>query len=390
MNIIEVHDAASRKAFIDMPVDIYRDYPHWVRPWNHEIEAVFDEKKNKFFKHGSVTRWILKDDAGKVIGRVAAFINEKEAQTFEQPTGGMGFFECINNQEAAFLLFDTCKAWLEERGMEAMDGPINFGERNSWWGLLVEGYDIPPNYQFNYHPPYYRELFEAYGFQMYYQQFCYTRRLEDPLSETVRAQAERLFNKKGYHFKTLDFRNIDYFIDATVEIYNAAWVNHETFKPMKRNHIANLFKMLKPVADPKLALFAFYNETPIGFFVCIPDLNPIVAKLNGKFNWPSKLKFKYHQIRGTSRVFFGILFGVVPRYQGRGITNAFARLMQINSLESGKYDTFEMGWLGDFNPTMLHIAEAVGTRKHKVLHTMRKLFDETKEFKRRPIIGKEG
>jgi hypothetical protein len=390
MKIIEVRDANHRKAFLDMPVDIYKDYPKWVRPWNHEIEAVFDEKKNKFFKHGTVTRWIMKNDSGKVIGRVAAFINEKEAHTFDQPTGGMGFFECINDQKAANLLFDTCKAWLEERGMEAMDGPVNFGERNSWWGLLVEGYEYPPNYQFNYHPPYYRALFEAYGFQTYYKQFCYMRSLRDPLSETVLSQANRLFNKKGYHFKTLDFKNIDYFIDATVEIYNAAWVDHETFKPMKRSHIANLFKMLKPVADPKIALYAFYNETPIGFFICIPDLNPIINKLNGKFNLLAKLKFKYHQLMGTSRVFMGILFGIVPRYQGRGLTNAFARIMQINCMESGKYDTFEMGWLGDFNPTMLHVAEAVDAKKHKVLHTMRKLFDETKEFKRRPIIGKEG
>ena len=368
---------------------IYKDIPQWVRPWNHEIEQVFNPEKNKFFKHGTVTRWILENESGKVIGRVAAFINEKEAHTFEQPTGGMGFFECINDQEAAFLLFDTCKSWLEERGMEAMDGPINFGERNSWWGLLVEGYEQPPNYQFNYQPPYYRDLFEAYGFQVYYKQFCYTRSLREPLNETVHAQANRLFNKKGYEFKSLDFKNIDFFIDATVEIYNKAWVNHETFKPMKRSHIANLFKMLKPIADPDLALYAFYNDAPIGFFVCIPDLNPIIKKLNGKFNLWSKLKFLYYQKTGLSRVFMGILFGIVPRYQGRGITNAFARIMQIKAEKRNRYDTFEMGWLGDFNPPMLHIAKAVDTERHKVLHTYRKLFDETKPFKRRPIIGKE-
>ncbi|MFK7972654.1 MAG: hypothetical protein AB8F95_19950 [Bacteroidia bacterium] len=388
MNVIEVNNKALIREFLELPVAIYKDIPQWVRPWDKDIEVVFDKDKNKFFKHGSAIRWVLRDDSGKTIGRVAAFINEKEANTFDQPTGGMGFFECINDREAANLLFDTCKKWLEERGMEAMDGPINFGERNAWWGLLVEGYEYPPTYQFNYQPPYYRDFFESYGFQVYYKQFCYHRSSEEMLNENVGRMAERLFNKKGYNFKSLDWKNIDYFIDVTTEIYNTAWVEHETFKPMKRSHIAGLFKQMKPISDPNLALFAFYEDKPIGFFVCIPDINPIIKKLNGKFNLWSKLKFKYYQLRGESRVFTGILFGIIPRYQGRGITNAFAKLMQNNAQERKRYDTFEMGWLGDFNPTMLHIADAVDTENHKVLHTYRKLFDETKEFKRRPIIGK--
>ena len=63
------------------------------------------------------------------------------------------------------MLFDQCKSWLQARGMEAMDGPINFGNRDRWWGLLIEGYQHEPNYQCNYNFPYYKDLFEAYGFQ---------------------------------------------------------------------------------------------------------------------------------------------------------------------------------------------------------------------------------
>lgn len=388
MKVVKVQDTRTVKAFLDMPVQVYKDeHPNWVRPWDHDIEAVFNEKKNKFFTHGTCIRWILEDNSGNVIGRVAAFINEKEAHTFDQPTGGMGFFECINNRDAAFLLFDTCKEWLEERGMEAMDGPINFGERNSWWGLLVEGYEFPPTFQFNYHPPYYRDLLEAYGFQVYYKQFCYKRTVTDEFSEKVSSTAQRIMKKPSYNFKTLDFKNIDFFIDATLKIYNDAWTDHETFKPMNRKHIANLFKQMKPIADPKMAVFAFYKDDPIAFFICIPDINPIINKLNGKFGWLSKLKFLYYQRTKLTRVFMGILFGIIPRYQGRGITNALALHMQDNAMGRDRYDTFEMGWLGDFNPAMLRIADMVDAKKHKVYHTYRRLFDETKEFKRRPIIG---
>ena len=165
MQIQEVNNPKLAKEFIKIAIPIYKDYPNWIRPLDQDIEAIFNPKQNKYFRNGECTRWILKDNKGKSIGRVAAFINKKIASKGnDQPTGGMGFFECINDQIAAFKLFDQCKEWLEARGMEAMDGPINFGERNEWWGLQVEGFDIEPNYRCNYQPPYYRALFEAYGF----------------------------------------------------------------------------------------------------------------------------------------------------------------------------------------------------------------------------------
>src|SRR5699024_7027135 len=144
MEIIEVKDKRTQKEFLQLPVRLYKNDKNWIRPLDKDIEKVFDPEENKFFQHGECTRWILMKN-GEVIGRVAAFIDRKTAFTFEQPTGGMGFFECIDDQEAAFKLFDTCKTWLEERDMEAMDGPINFGDRLNWWGLLVNGF-YEPNY----------------------------------------------------------------------------------------------------------------------------------------------------------------------------------------------------------------------------------------------------
>src|SRR5699024_6840886 len=164
MQIIEVTDKRTQKEFLQLPVRLYKHEQNWIRPLDKDIEKVFDPTKNKYFEHGECTRWILVNDQQETIGRVAAFIDRKTANTFDQPTGGMGFFECINDKEAAFLLFDTCKEWLEARNMEAMDGPINFGDRMNWWGLLVDGF-YEPNYGMFYHFPYYQQLFEAYGFQ---------------------------------------------------------------------------------------------------------------------------------------------------------------------------------------------------------------------------------
>ena len=126
MIITEVTDKATKKAFLDVARAIYKNDPVWVCPLDNDIEAVFDAAKNNFHQFGKATRWILRDDNGKLTGRIAAFINDKKAFNYEQPTGGVGFFECTDHQPAAFLLFDTAKKWLTENGMQAMDGPDQF------------------------------------------------------------------------------------------------------------------------------------------------------------------------------------------------------------------------------------------------------------------------
>lgn len=176
----EVKTDADRKQFLELPVAIYKNDPNWIRPLDKDIEEVFDPAKNKFFRKGECSRWILKDDAGKNIGRIAAFVNSQYKN--EQPTGGIGFFECINDQSAANFMFDHCRQWLQERGMEAMDGPINFGERDKWWGLQVEGFQ-PPLYGMNYNPEYYKSLFYNYGFNVYYEQICFALKVENRLQE---------------------------------------------------------------------------------------------------------------------------------------------------------------------------------------------------------------
>ncbi len=162
MTITQVDSKADKKAFLDVARVIYKDDKNWICPLDIDIEAVFDPARNNFFQHGKCARWILKDDNGELIGRVAAFINDKKAYNYEQPTGGMGFFECIDDQEAGFLLFDTAKQWLTANGMKAMDGPINFGENDNFWGLLTEGF-VPASYGMNYNPTYYKAFFDNYG-----------------------------------------------------------------------------------------------------------------------------------------------------------------------------------------------------------------------------------
>ena len=160
MKISRVTDKRTRHLFLETARTVNQHDPVWVCPPDREIEAIFDPHKNHYFKRGEADRFILEDDENFLIGRIAVFFDRNLAYSYDQPTGGIGFFECINDTQAASLLFDTAREWLKVRGMEAMDGPINFGETDKYWGLLVEGF-THPSFEVPYNQPYYRELFES-------------------------------------------------------------------------------------------------------------------------------------------------------------------------------------------------------------------------------------
>ena len=145
MQLIEVTDTAAIKDFLKVNALLNQKNPAYIRPIDNEVKDVFDPSKNKNYKYGETNRWIAKDDTGALIGRIAAFTNSKYINKgTEYKTGGIGFFDSINDQAVANTLFDTAKAWLQSKDMEAMDGPINFGDRDKWWGLMVEGFDKEP------------------------------------------------------------------------------------------------------------------------------------------------------------------------------------------------------------------------------------------------------
>ncbi len=388
MRITEVNTQQHINEFLLLPTRLYKDVPQWIRPLDKDIENVFQAEKNKTFRHGECIRWILQSDEGKTIGRVAAFIDQKTVHKGnDQPTGGMGFFECIDDQQAAFALFDQCKSWLAGKGMEAMDGPINFGSRERWWGLLVEGFDLEPNYQCNYNFPYYADLFEAYGFQVYFYQLTFRRMVMRPISEKLERKADLIRRNPDYAVRYLKKKELHMLPEYIMKVYNRAWADRGDVPEMNLAQAKLIIRQMKPIMDLRLVYFAFYKGEPVGFFLSLPEINQIFKYVNGKLDWLGKLMFLWHSFRKTNRKAFGVLFGVVPEHQGKGVDGAM--IEESRALLQGtyrRYDEYEMNWIGDFNPRMINVVEQVGADVSKRHATFRKLFDETKPFKRSPII----
>ncbi len=384
MNIREVKTNDDVRKFLEFPLGIYEDDPNWIRPLDSDIEKVFDPKQNKLFRNGEASRFLV-EESGQVLGRIAVFIDEKASKKEKQPTGGLGFFECIENEDVAFLLFDTSVEWLKKRGIEAVDGPINFGERNNWWGLLIDGF-TPPNYCCNYNPPYYQAFFENYGFRLYFNQYTYYREVEEELSDKIKAKTDRIFANPDYTFDHFRKRKMEKYADDFLTIYNKAWVKHGVNKLKKAQAMA-VFKQMKPVVDERIVLFSYYKGEPVAFFIMLPELNQLFRYVNGKLDWIGKIKFLYHKLTGSCTKMFGVVFGVVPEHQGKGLEGAIVGYSS-QMVQGGKtnYVDFEMNWIGDFNPKMMKLCENVGGRICKTHHTYRYLFDRNKPFERHPII----
>ena len=387
----EVKTRRQAREFLSMARKLYKGNRNWVQPLDDDIEKVFDPARNRMFEGGEAIRWLLRNGQGDVVGRIAAFYNADQAAAEEQPTGRCGFFECINSQEAANMLFDAARDWLRSKGMEAMDGPINFGPRDEWWGCLVQGFELQPLYTNPYNLPYYKELFEGYGFQNYFNQYTYQRNMRvGEFNPTVYARVKRLEETPGYRFDHIDKRNLEQVADDFRLIYNKAWANFPGVRPMTREQAQSMMKAMKPIIDEKLIYFAYFNDEPVGFFIMVPDLNRVIGRFHGKLNLVNKLRLMA-MLKFTHKAdrVFAIIFGVTPEFHGRGIESGimheFERAVARGDIH---YKTLELAWMGDFNPVMIRMVENyVCAHRNKTHVTYRYLFDRTREFHRCPRLG---
>lgn len=384
-SLVEVTDKKQEEAFIQLPVELYKGNEYWIRPLDNDIRNVFDKDKNPCFKHGECVRWLLLDERGKCVGRVAAFVNGKTCRLDKYSVGQMGFFECIDNREAAFMLFDKCREWLESRGMEAMEGPVNFGERIEWWGLLVNGFDKTPNYAMPYTHSYYVSFFEEYGFRDYFKQFTYrTKLVVESLSKLVVWKADRLLKDPNYSVHTYREIGKQRAVDSLLEVYNKAWnLEVHGVDGITREQVETIYKALQPIIDEDLIYFAYHKDAPIGFFLMFPELNQVIRHVNGKLNLPGIVKFFYYKNIKKINVALGQLFGVVPEFQSKGVEAAMIkRFCERIVAKNSHYKHLEMNWIGDFNPQMVHLMEYIGASLSKTHITYRKLFRDDIEFVR--------
>jgi GNAT superfamily N-acetyltransferase len=366
MRIVEVKQKIEIKNFLDLPARIYCDDPHYIEHIRSDIEAVFDPKQNKSFGNGTAIRWIALNENGECSGRIAAFYQDKKSKRF----GRWGFFDAFE-RDTAEMLIKYAEDWLKENDCEQIQAPVNFGSRDSYWGLRINA-DSAPSYQENYHRKVYQQWIEDLGYEREIEQTTYEISHQDFNFERFSNISQRTLKNNDYRFVSLDYSRINQFASDFVEIYNQAWSFHDDFEHLVENELLARLKEMKAAVIPETIIFAYHQERPIGFFVNMLEINQVFKDFNGELTLWNKLRYLFR--RGQIGRLKAVVFGVIPDYQNKGVEAGMIMKLYREALKLNNYKVMELSWIGDFNPKMLSMLKSLGARLIKIHHTYFKVF----------------
>lgn len=360
--------------------EVYRGNKQYVYPLRRDIEAILSDK-NKACDGDNLRMWVVLEDGKRPVGRLAAFIDKSRNEDLDIPVGGIGFFESIDDDQVAELLFSTAEDWLRSEGMQAVDGPINFGERDKFWGLLTRGW-YRPVYQETYNPPYYQRMFVDQGYQPHEQ--CLTMRgvVSQFPGERLGKLAGVVREKYGLYTKQIDKNNLGKSAEDFAFAYNSAFSHWPYFKPLTGADILPTFKQMKPIMDPHLTSLAYdKNDEPIGMAGLIPDINCFMSGINGKLDWKGLPLFMWRlKFQKQPRNCKGVAFGIVEKYQRMGVYPLMVDQMfqSGNKHNSRTYRYVDLATIRGHNEVMVKTCEKMGTKIHRVHIAYRKaLVEET-------------
>ena len=278
--MVPVEDRRLFRAFHHLPHKLYRHDPNWVAPLLLERQIHFDKKHNPFFQHAKVQFWLALRD-GEPVGRITAQIDSLHLEQHEDATGHFGFIEGIDDPAVFKALLDTAEAWLKSNGMRRMLGPVSF----AMWdepGLLVEGFDRPPQILMGHHLPYYEKLIEAQGYAPAQDLLAY----EYPLAQDFPEQLQRFIDRAAKHdeirFRPLDMKNMAPEIVLIRDILNDAWQDNWGFVPMTQAEIEDIASMFRYLLKPDAVVIAEYGGETVGFAMGLPNLNEALKGLDGR------------------------------------------------------------------------------------------------------------
>jgi GNAT superfamily N-acetyltransferase len=349
------------KRFVKVPFAIHREQPQWVAPLIFERMEFLNRKKNPWFEHGEAEFLIAERD-GEPVGRISAHL-DRRWDSYQGGSDAMfGFFESVEDAEVVRALIEAASAWAKEKGRERLLGPMDF-TTNDEIGVLIEGYERRPMILEPWHPPYYRELLEAEGLAkamdvlMWELQFGDLKEGEafDP---SIHAAAEKALHDEGIAIRNMRKREMADEVRKFMDVYNEAWGKNWGFVPITDAEVEFQAKNLKQVIDEDWAYMAEKDGEVIGAALTLPDVNQVMAKMNGRllpFGW---LKF----LRGKGKVDQLRVFalGVKHDYRHTGVAAGLYLKHLETAAQPGAIKGGEMGWILETNGPMNRAMEGMG------------------------------
>ncbi|MCX6160695.1 MAG: hypothetical protein NTV87_05080 [Ignavibacteriae bacterium] len=365
IKIREIDNQTDKMLFIKFPWKIYKGNPNWVPPLIFDVRNNLDPKKNPFFDHAEVKYFLAyKDD--RIAGRIAGIINDNHNKFYNDKTGFWGFFECIDDVETAGKLFAAVNAFLKDKGMDLMRGPVN-PSTNDEIGLLVNAFDKPPVALMTYNPEYYINLVESNGHVKAKNLFAYlvskdTIAVNRKAMDKLKRISDMVLKKENIKIRKINMKDFENELLRVMEVYNKAWEDNWGFVPMTDDEFKHIAKMFKAIIDKDLVFFAEAGGKPVGFSLAFPDVNQALIKLNGRL-FPFGI-FKFLSAKKKINIMRMLTMGVITEYQRKGIDAVFVQNTIDEGLAKGYFGA-EISWILEDNIPMVRTAVNLGADKYK-------------------------
>jgi GNAT superfamily N-acetyltransferase len=369
VHISPVRSDSDLMAFITFPWEVYRGNPYWVPPLLGERRGFLDRTRNPFFQHGRA-EYFLARRGERLVGTIAAFTNDLYNQFQRVNTGFFGFFEVLEDPEAAAALLSTAEDWARKAGHTSILGPAQFST-NDECGLLVDGFDDPPRILMTYNPPRYRTYLETAGYRTAMNLWAYSLAIADFIRnkpEKLERVTAKVLERGKLSVRRLDMKRFDRELEGIKKIYNRSWERNWGFVPMTDPEFDRMAEELKPLLDPDLVIVVERGEEMVGFGLTLPDLN---APLRLAYPRPSTpetltmLKMLWHwKVRRRYEWLRVFALGVLPEYRGRGVDG----LMYLETAKSAVpkgYKYAEMSWILETNDMMNRAIRSLGGTVYK-------------------------
>jgi GNAT superfamily N-acetyltransferase len=357
-----VRAKADERRFIDFIYTHYRGYPHWVPPLRIERRKLIDTRKNPFYLHAE-RELFLAERAGRVVGRIGAIVNHNHNRRHDDRVGFFGFFESVDDQEVAAALVEAAKGFLRSRGLNAMRGPAS-PSVNDEYGLLIEGFDVPPAVMMPYNPPYYAALLEGCGLRKAKDLYAYLGSTESTLAQPKIVRANEILKKRsGLTYRSLDMKNFAADIERIKQVYNRAWQGNWGEVPMTGEEYDALARDLKPIVRPELVVIAETAGGAVaGFGLALPDINIALAGNRGG----GLLRGLWLLLTRRSRIDCCriLVLGVLPEYKRTGAAGVLFYELAAHARELG-FRQGEASWILEDNLMMIRAAETMQGRRCK-------------------------
>ncbi|WP_374288031.1 hypothetical protein [Desulfovibrio desulfuricans] len=355
LTIIPARSKQEFALFMDLPWSLYERDSLWTPGLKSQDAELLTPGEHPFWESARRELFLAMRD-GRPVGRIAAIVDEKYNAYANEQCGAFGFFECANDQEAAHALLDAARDWLAGQGMSFMRGPLN-PSANYTCGLLVDGFEHAPTIMMPWNPPYYAELLETWHLRKEQDLFAYLierSRIAPP--DWLNAEVARLKAEARFTCRTSSKATLADDIRTMLNLYKISWAKNWGFSPLSDGEAEHHVKELKGVLDPEFFVLFFHNNEPAAGMVALPDMAPLLRRLNGKLGisalwhwWQSRA-----EIRGGYRI---ILFGIREEFRLMGLPLLLLDFLLEKARQKPDFQWVEGSWVLEDNVPVNELIE---------------------------------